>query len=58
LIGKCNGKRELGRNGVRWEDNIKICLQGIEWEGYVTRMGERRGIYSALVGKCKGKRAR
>ena len=57
LMGKCKGKRELGRNSDRWKDNIKICLQEIEWEGDVTRMGERRSMYSVLVGKCKGKRA-
>jgi hypothetical protein len=32
LVAKCKGKRKLGRNGGRWEDNIKICLQGIEWD--------------------------
>jgi len=33
LVGKCKGRREIGRNGDRWEDNIKICLQEIEFEG-------------------------
>ena len=26
------------------------------WAGHVARMGERRGVYSALVGKPEGKR--
>ena len=26
------------------------------WAGYVARMGERRGVYSVLVGKPEGKR--
>ena len=28
------------------------------WAGHVARMGERRGIYRALVGKPEGKRLR
>ena len=39
LMGKCKGKRELGRNSDRWEDNIKICLQEIEWEGVFDACG-------------------
>ena len=27
LVGKPEGKRPLGRPGLRWEDNIKIDLQ-------------------------------
>jgi hypothetical protein len=27
LVGKTGGKRPLGRNRRRWEDNIKIDLQ-------------------------------
>ena len=26
------------------------------WEGYVARMGERRGVYRVLVGKAEGMR--
>jgi hypothetical protein len=45
LVGKCKGKRELGRIGGRWENNIKICLQGIEWEGaFDAYGGEERNI--------------
>jgi len=28
----------------------------MRWEGYVVRMGERRGVYRVLVGKPEGKR--
>jgi hypothetical protein len=27
LVGKCEGKRPLGRLWSRWEDNIKLDLQ-------------------------------
>jgi hypothetical protein len=29
LVGKTEGKRPLGRPGRRWEDNIKMDLQGV-----------------------------
>jgi len=28
----------------------------MRWAGHVARLGERRGIYSVLVGKLEGKR--
>jgi hypothetical protein len=36
LVGKLEGKRQLGRPGLRWEDNIKMELQevgcgGMDW---------------------------
>jgi hypothetical protein len=30
LVGKPEGKRPLGRNRRRWEDNIKMDLQEVE----------------------------
>jgi hypothetical protein len=30
-VGKPEGKRPLGRHRHRWEDNIKIDLQEMEW---------------------------
>jgi hypothetical protein len=33
LIGKPEGKRQLGRPRHRWEDTIKNDLREIEWEG-------------------------
>jgi hypothetical protein len=29
LVGKPDGKRQLGRPRRRWEDNIKMDLQGV-----------------------------
>jgi hypothetical protein len=31
LIGEPEGKRLLGRHRCRWEDNIKMDLQEVEW---------------------------
>jgi len=28
----------------------------MRWEGYVARMGKRRGVYRVLVGKSESKR--
>jgi hypothetical protein len=33
LIGKPEGKRPLGRPRRRWEDNIKMDLREIGWDG-------------------------
>jgi hypothetical protein len=33
LVGRPGGKRPLGRPKHRWEDNIKMYLQEVEWEG-------------------------
>jgi hypothetical protein len=30
-VGKPEGKRPLGRPRLRWEDNIKMDLQEVEW---------------------------
>jgi hypothetical protein len=32
LVGKPEGKRPLGRPRRRWEDNIKMDLQEVEWD--------------------------
>jgi len=31
LVGKPEGKRQLGQPSRRWEDNIKIDLQGVKF---------------------------
>jgi hypothetical protein len=31
LVGKLERKRPLGRPRRRWEDNIKMDLQEVEW---------------------------
>jgi hypothetical protein len=33
LVGRPEGMRPLGRPRRRWEDNIKIDLQEVGWEG-------------------------
>jgi len=33
LVGKSEGKRRLGRPRRRWEDNIRIVLMELGWEG-------------------------
>jgi hypothetical protein len=33
LVGKLEGKRPFGRPRRRWEDNIRMDLREIEWEG-------------------------
>ena len=34
LVGKPEGKRQLGRSGRRWEDNIKMDLQEVGCGGH------------------------
>ena len=33
LVGKHEGKRPLGRPRHRWEDNINMDLQDVDWIG-------------------------
>jgi hypothetical protein len=33
LVRKPEGKRPLGRSRCRWEDNIKIDIKEIGWDG-------------------------
>jgi hypothetical protein len=33
LVGKPEGKRQLGRPRRRWENNVKMDLRGIGWGG-------------------------
>jgi hypothetical protein len=39
LVGKPEGKRPLGRPWPRWEDNIKMNLQGVGWDFVLDRRG-------------------
>jgi hypothetical protein len=45
-------------NGLYCSPTIVSVIQSrrMRWAGYVAYVGERRGIYSVLVGKPKGKR--
>jgi hypothetical protein len=33
LVGKTEGKRPFGRPRSRWEDNIRVDIREIVWEG-------------------------
>ena len=33
LVGRSERRRQLGRPRHRWEDNIKMVLQEVGWEG-------------------------
>jgi len=50
LVGKSEGKRPLGRPGLRWEDNIKIDLQEVECVGADwIKLAQDRDRWRALV---------
>jgi hypothetical protein len=48
LVGKPEGKRPLGRNRRRWEDNIRMDLREIRWEGvdwmHLSHIGASGGL--------------
>ena len=43
LVGKPEGKRPLGRPRRRWEDNIKMDLQDMEWGAWTGTIWLRIG---------------
>ena len=50
LAGKPEGKRPLGRPSQRWEDNIKMDLQEVRWDGMDwTDLAEDRDSWQAVV---------
>jgi hypothetical protein len=46
LVGKSEGKRPLGRPRSRWEDNIKMDLQG-------GKLAQDRDRWGVLVGTVR-----
>jgi len=42
-VGKPEGKKPLGRPMHRWEDNIKMDLEGVGWETCTGSIWLRRG---------------
>jgi hypothetical protein len=50
LVGRPKGRRPLGRPRHRWEDNIKMNLQEVGWEGMdKIDMAQDRDRWQALV---------
>jgi hypothetical protein len=50
LVGRPERRRPLGRPRHRWEDNIKMGLQEVGWEGVDwIDMAQDRGRWRALV---------
>jgi hypothetical protein len=50
LVGKPEGKRPLVRRRCRWEDNIRLDLREIGWEGMDwMHLAQNRDQWQALV---------
>jgi hypothetical protein len=50
LVGRREGRRPLGRPRCRWEDNIKMDLQEVGWDGVAwIDMAQDRDRWQALV---------
>jgi len=49
LVGKPEGKRQLGTPSRRWEDNIKMDLRKVEVGGDWMKLGQDRDRWRALV---------
>jgi hypothetical protein len=54
VVVKSKGKRPLGRRMCRWEDNIKMDLREIAWDGMdcmhlVQDKGEWRAVVSTVM---------
>jgi len=49
LDGKPKEQRLLRKPGQRWEDNIRLCLREIGWEGVGGFMWLRIGTCSGLL---------
>jgi hypothetical protein len=50
LVGKPQGKRQIGSLRRRWEDNIKLDLIEIEWDGAAQAdLAQDRDRWRALV---------
>ena len=57
LVGKPEGKRPLGRPRHRWEDNIKMDLQGVGCGGMDwIELAQDRDKWRALVNTVMNRR--
>jgi hypothetical protein len=53
-VGKPEGKRQLGRPKRRWEDNVRMDLREIGWEGVdCIHLVQDRDQWRALVNTVK-----
>jgi hypothetical protein len=48
MVGRPEGRRPLGRLR-RWEDNIKMDIQAVEWGAWTGLMAQNRDRWRALV---------
>jgi hypothetical protein len=49
LAGRPEGRRPLGRPRLRWEDNIKMNLEGVAWGAWTGLISQDRDRWRALV---------
>jgi hypothetical protein len=54
LVGKPEGKRQLGKPRLRWEDNIKMDLQKVgcgcmDWIGLARDRNRWRALVNAVI---------
>jgi hypothetical protein len=49
LVGRSEGRRPLGRPKRRWEDNIKMDLQEVEWGAWTGLIWLRIGTGGGLL---------
>jgi len=54
LVGRCEGRRPLGRRRRRWEDNIKMDLEemsfrDVEWIDLGLDMDRVRAVVNAVM---------
>jgi hypothetical protein len=57
VVGKPEGKRQLGKPGCRWEDNIITDLREMGWEGVDwIHLAQYRDQWLALVNTVKNLR--
>jgi hypothetical protein len=49
LVGRPEGRRPLGRPRRRWEDNIKMDLQEVEWGAWTGLIWLRIGTGGGLL---------
>jgi hypothetical protein len=50
LAGRTEGRKPLGRHKRRWEDNIRMDLRELGWEGVDwIRLGQDRDQWRAVV---------